>query len=238
MPVIKDIQFLSDTFWLKGYLHLPPVLNPPFVIGSHGLFSDKDSPKQRALARHCNQRQMAYFRFDHRGCGESKAPFDDVTSLEGRRTDLKAAAKMLLSRGDLGARMGLFGSSMGGSVCLSAARELAAAAVVTWAAPIRSADLMAQQNRATAGSRPVFERHPFDISPAVDGLRNVLIFHGDADQNVPIAHAQEIEALAGDPKKLVIFSRSDHRMCRPADQQAFVLDAAKWFDIFLRRHNT
>ena len=234
MTIIKEIQFLSETFWLKGYLHLPPVVKPPFIIGSHGLLSDKDSPKQIALARHCNQCQMAYFRFDHRGCGESKAPFNEVTSLQARCTDLKAAANMLLSRSDLGNRMGLFGSSMGGSVCLSAARELSAGAIVTWAAPIRSADLIAQQDQTATGSESPFEKHPFDIRPAIDGLRNVLIFHGDADQTVPIAHAHEIAERAGDPKKLVIFSRSDHRMSRPADQRAFVQEAARWFQSFLR----
>ena len=233
MAVIEEVQFLSETYRLKGYLHKPPIVNPPFVIGSHGLFSDKDSPKQIALARHCNQRRMAYFRFDHRGCGESRAPFDEIASLEARRTDLKAAAKMLTSRGDLGAHMGLFGSSMGGSVCLSAARELAADAVVTWAAPIRSADLKAQQDPAGAGSTSPFDKHPFDISPAIADLRNILIFHGDADQTVPLDHAREIAAHARDPKKLVVFSKSDHRMSRPTDQLAFVQAAARWFQSYL-----
>ncbi|MGD8963691.1 MAG: alpha/beta hydrolase [Desulfobacterales bacterium] len=233
MAVIQEIQFLSDTFWLKGYLHLPPVVNPPFVIGSHGLFSNKDSPKQIALAKHCSQRRIAYFRFDHRGCGESMAPLNEVTSLKARCTDLKAAAKMLTSRGDLGTQMGLFGSSMGGSVCLSVARELAACAVVTWAAPIRSTDLIEQQDPATAGSKSPFEKHPFDISSAITGLRNILIVHGDADQTVPIAHAQEISARARDPKNLVVFSQSDHRMRHPADQQAFVQEAVRWFQTFM-----
>lgn len=232
--MIKEIQFLSETFWLKGYLHLPSAVKPPFVIGSHGLLSDKDSPKQIALAQHCNQRQMAYFRFDHRGCGESEAPFNAVTSLEARCTDLKAAAKMLASRPDLGTRMGLFGSSMGGSVCLSVARKLAARAVVTWAAPIRSAGLISQPDKANGGPASPFEKHPFDIAPALAGLRNILIFHGDADQIVPIAHAQEIAARAHDPKKLVVFSQSDHRMSRPADQQTFAREAARWFQFFLK----
>ena len=234
MAVITEIHFLSETFWLKGVLHLPSIVNPPFVIGSHGLFSDKDSPKQIALAQRCNQLDMAYFRFDHRGCGASKAPFDEVTSLEARRTDLKAAVKMLTSRSDLGVPMGLFGSSMGGSVCLSAARELAARAVVTWAAPVRSADLIPQQDGETGGPASPFEKHPFDIAPAVAGLRNLLIFHGEADQIVPIAHAREISAQADEPKKRVVFSHSDHRMSRAADQQAFVQLAARWFQTFLK----
>ncbi|MGD9122848.1 MAG: alpha/beta fold hydrolase [Desulfobacterales bacterium] len=233
MAVIKEIQFLSESFWLKGFLHLPPVANPPFVVGSHGLYSDKDSPKQIALAQHCNQHQIAYLRFDHRGCGQSKAPFNDVTSLEARRNDLRAAVKILKARGDLGTQMGLFGSSMGGSVCLSVARELAAGAVVTWAAPLRSADLTAPQDRTNAASKSPLERHPFDISAAIAGLRNILIFHGDADQVVPLDHAREIATRAGEPKKLVVFPRSDHRMSRPVDQQVFVQKAARWFQTFL-----
>ncbi|MBW2433669.1 MAG: alpha/beta hydrolase [Deltaproteobacteria bacterium] len=235
MAVVKQIQFLSEKYGLKGYLHLPPVAKPPFVIGSHGLFSDKDSPKQIALAQHCNRLQMAYFRFDHRGCGESKAPFNAVTSLEARRSDLKAAVKMLRSRSDLGDPLGLFGSSMGASVCLSAARELTARAVVTWAAPIRSTDLMGPQDQTNTGLKSPLQRHPFDISPAIAGLRNLLIFHGDADQTVPIAHAREILASADDPKKLVVFPHSDHRMSHPVDQRAFVQEAARWFQIFLKQ---
>jgi alpha-beta hydrolase superfamily lysophospholipase len=234
MATITVIHFQSETYWLKGYLHLPPVANPPFVIGSHGLLSDKDSPKQIALAKHCNRHQMAYFRFDHRGCGESQAPFNAVTSLEARCADLKAAAKTLASRSDLGPRMGLFGSSMGGSVCLSVALKLAASAVVTWAAPIRSADLIPQQGGASGGPTSVFEEHPFDLAPALAGLRNILIFHGDADQVVPVAHAREISAQTSDPKKLVVFPQSDHRMSRPADQQTFVQVAAQWFQLFLK----
>jgi hypothetical protein len=57
--IIEEIVFSADEFKLKGYLHLPPLKNPPFIIGCHGLFSDKNSPKQIELARHCNQRNMA-----------------------------------------------------------------------------------------------------------------------------------------------------------------------------------
>jgi fermentation-respiration switch protein FrsA (DUF1100 family) len=131
--------------------------------------------------------------------------------------------------------MGLFGSSMGGSVCLSAARELAARAVITWAAPIRSTDLMAPQDPPKAGSNSPLQQHPFDISPAIAELRNLLIFHGDADQTVPIAHAREILASADDPKKLVVFPHSDHRMSHRADQQAFAQEAARWFQFFLKQ---
>lgn len=232
--VIKEITFLADEFKLKGYLHLPPLAYPPFVIGCHGLFSDKNSPKQIELAQHCNQLNIAYFRFDHRGCGESKAPFDAVTSLDARCRDLKFAVDMLKARDDLDNQMGFFGSSMGGCVCLAAARDLAAHAVVTWAAPIRSADLVSQQDHSSGNSDFPFKNNPFDISSTLAGLRNVLIFHSAADETVPLAHADEIYERISEPKKLVVFSQSNHLMSEPDDQQTFMREASLWFKAFLK----
>lgn len=233
-PIIEEIIVEADGFPLIGYLHLPPATSPPFVIGCHGLFSDKNSPKQIELAKHCNRLNMAYFRFDHRGCGESKAPFEVVTSLNARCIDLKSAANMLRARDDLGDQMGLFGSSMGGSVCLSVAGDLAAHAVVTWAAPIRSADLVRQYAQSAVDSEIPFKRNPFDISNRLASLHNILIFHGDADETVPFLHAEEIYERVSDPKKLVAFPFSDHRMSQPADQQAFVQEAILWFKTCLK----
>jgi alpha-beta hydrolase superfamily lysophospholipase len=232
--IIEEIIFEADEFRLKGYLHLPPVTTPQFVIGCHGLFSDKNSPKQIELAKHCNRLNIAYFRFDHRGCGESKAPFEAVTSLNARCTDLKAAANMLRARDDLGDQMGLFGSSMGGSVCLSVAGDLTAHAVVTWAAPIRSADLVRQHAQSAVDSDIPFKRNPFDITNQITGLRNVLILHGDADETVPLPHAKEIYERVSEPKKLVAFPFSDHRMSQPADQQAFLQEAILWLKTCLK----
>jgi len=233
-PVIEALSFFSGEFLLNGYLHLPPVPHPPFVIGCHGLYSDKNSPKQIELARQCNQHNIAYFRFDHRGCGESKAPFETSTSLEARCLDLKSAVQMLHARGDLGDQMGLFGSSMGGAVCLNAAGWLQADAVISWAAPIRSRDLVEKHASDSASSDIPFKNNPFDLSNQLAGIRNTLIFHGDADETVPPSHAAEIYRLVAEPKKLVIFPHSDHRMSRPADQQVFVQEASMWFRTFLK----
>ena len=232
--VIKEIIFSADEFRLKGYLHLPQLEYPPFVIGCHGLFSDKNSPKQIELAQHCNQLDIAYFRFDHRGCGESKAPFDALTSLDARCRDLKCAVNMLKARDDLGNQMGLFGSSMGGCVCLAAAHDLAPHAIVTWAAPIRSADLVPQHDHSSGGSDSPFKNNPFNISSALVGLHNILIFHSAADETVPLAHADEIYERVSEPKKRVVFSQSNHLMSQPADQQTFMREASLWFKAFLK----
>jgi alpha-beta hydrolase superfamily lysophospholipase len=231
--IVEEIHFSSEEFMLKGYLHLPPVSAPPFVIGCHGLFSDKSSPKQIELAYHCNQYNIAYFRFDHRGCGESKAPSEMITSLAARCTDLKVAAALLKARNDLGGRMGFFGSSMGGTVCLAVARDTGVDAVVTWAAPVRSHDLVQHQPNPAEGSEIPFKRNPFDITRQLTGLRNTLVLHGDADETVPLLHAKEIHQYLKAPKKLIVFPQSDHRMSNPADQKKFIQQASGWLNTYL-----
>jgi alpha-beta hydrolase superfamily lysophospholipase len=236
-PVIERITFSSGNFLLKGCLHLPPVDKPPLVIGSHGLFSDKNSPKQIQLAQQCNQNNIAFFRFDHRGCGDSDAPFEEKTSVDARCKDLIAATNMLKARYDLGAQLGLFGSSMGGAVCLAAARDLKPAAVITWAAPVRSTDIVESQTdrKAAENSNIPFKKNPFDISNQLSEIRNILIFHGEADETVPLSHAVEIYERVKEPKKLILIPHSDHRMSHPADQQEFIRRAALWFESYLKR---
>jgi alpha-beta hydrolase superfamily lysophospholipase len=234
-PPVEEIIFESGNFLLKGCLHLPPDARPALVIGSHGLFSDKNSPKQIQLAQQCNRNGIAFFRFDHRGCGESVAPFEEVTSLDGRCADLTAAANMLKARKDLDARIGLFGSSMGGAVCLAASREVNPAAIITWAAPVRSIDIVKKHAGQKTGENPgvFFNQNPFDISNRLSDIRNILIFHGEADETVPLTQAAEIYERVGEPKELIVFPHSDHRMSRRADQQEFIRRAALWFQSYL-----
>jgi alpha-beta hydrolase superfamily lysophospholipase len=223
-----------DGLNLKGYLHLPATRRPPVVIGCHGLFSSSNSQKQQILARNCNRRGLAFFRFDHRGCGGSDGNFKAVTSLQGRSLDLAGAVAMLQARADLGPGFGFFGSSMGGTVCLATAARLKPKAVVTLAAPIRSQPVLAaiartdERERVSALLNP--ENLYFDISEKLDDVHNLLIFHGDADQVVPVANAHEIFNRAGEPKAMRIQHRGDHQMSAPRDQAAFQQEAASWFE--------
>jgi len=232
----EEISFNADGLKLKGILHLPDIIGrTPAVIGCHGLYSSGNSPKQIALAEHCNRFGIAYFRFDHRGCGRSEGEFDRVTSLEARCKDLIAAVTAINSRIDTaGDGLGLFGSSMGGTVCLSTAARLAADAVVTCAAPIRS-NLTGNPSEMSR-AEIVFDaaKRQFDIAEGLSNISNILIFHGDADDVVPVAHAGEIYKLAQKPKKLIIQKQGDHPMSNPEHQQEFVRKAASWFKQWLK----
>jgi len=233
--IVRQITFQADGFELKGNLHLPEVKRPPVVIGSHGLFSDRNSPKQIALADECNRRNIAFLRFDHRGCGDSQGNFEAVTSLEARCNDLFCVIDWIIHRKDLGDRIGLFGSSMGGATCLSVASKFEIASMVTVAAPIRSRHIQSaieNENSSTRNhlaSRFDAQRNAFDISQGLANIHNILIFHGDADTVVPVSHAREIFERVGNPKKLYVFKDGDHRMSNPVHQQEFLQKASDWF---------
>lgn len=229
----EPIEFSADGLVLRGRLHLPAVPHPPFVVGSHGLFSNGDSPKQLSLARELNTVGIAFFRFDHRGCGQSAGRLETDTSLAARCADLRCAVETLQRRSDLSTRFGLFGSSFGGAVCLSLAPETTVSALVVNAAPVRSRSL--NEGEITAGGPAGIdgsfyrENLQFDVSEKLSAIRTVCVFHGSADRVVPVENGMEIFERAGDPKKIAVFEGGDHRMSRVSDQRRFVREAVAWF---------
>ena len=230
----KNITFSSDGFQLKGILHLPAQNAPPVVIGSHGLLSSCNSPKQIALAQKCCQLGIAFFRFDHRGCGSSQGTVREVPSFHGRCNDLISAIQTVKARNDTGSRIGLFGSSMGGAVCLSTASILEIDALVTFAALVRSAPIVNALKKLKDSDvlkSGLFEnKYVFDISDKLSNIHNILIFHGKEDNVVPISHALEIYKKTGESKKLILQENGDHRMSNKHHQKEFIHEAASWFN--------
>jgi len=227
----EHITFLSDGFQLSGTLHLPD--NPPhgFVIGSHGLLSSGDSPKQLRLGRECSRRGMAFLRFDHRGCGRSAGDFERVTSLETRHNDIENAIQWMQERFGTN-RLGLFGSSLGGTAALSVAGTRPVDAVVTLAAPVTGASILESADAdADLKGLPVsfyYKCLHFDISEKLHRISNVLVFHGDADAVVPVSNGYRINAHAKDPKRLIVQKNGDHRMSNPVHQKDFYNIAVDW----------
>jgi len=230
---IVEITFQSGALTLSGTLHLPDLDHAPVVIGSHGLYSSRQSPKQIALAQACNALGMAYFRFDHRGCGSSQGDFKRVTSLAARCTDLKMAVDAIKSRPEIGRGIGLFGSSMGGAACLSVAAQLKVSTIVTFAAPLCSRIDDVRRRRSNKQDTPqIFldaQKSHFNISENVSQVNHILILHGQKDETVPLSHAEEIHRLAGDPKKLIVQQNGDHRMSDENHQNEFIREASLWF---------
>jgi alpha-beta hydrolase superfamily lysophospholipase len=234
---IIDITFTSDRLQLTGALHLPETDQPPVVIGTHGLLSNSNSPKQIALARECNAHGIAYFRFDHRGCGRSEGVFNDVTSLKARRNDLISAVNVIQQRKDVGSRIGLFGSSMGGTVSISVAGFLKINAWITYAAPVRSATLASALEKSDDAERlgPLLDRNrlKWDISDRLSLLHHIFVLHGDSDDIVSPSHAHEIYTKSGHPKKLIIQKGGNHGMSNKKHQIDFLREAVNWYKEWL-----
>lgn len=238
-------QFDSDGLKLSGILHLPDIPAPPLVVGSHGLEGTMASAKQEVLARLLPENQIAFFRFDHRGCGSSDGEFIRETSLEKRSRDLVAAVCHVMAMNETDKTLGLFGSSMGGATCIHAWQALAAkgfppAGGVLCAAPLRSITIDNIPTEAN-GSRPALplsffaENLLFDLGKEATRLHHVLVFHGDKDEVVPVSNAEELYQLMQAPKELVIHGGGAHQMSDPAHQQDFEIQAAQWYRSILNQ---
>ncbi len=235
----RDVEFVCDGLCLKGCLHLPGTPNPPLVMGSHGLEGSMDSSKQLVLSKLLPQNGIAFFRFDHRGCGRSQGNFIDDTSLEKRTRDFTAAVDHILNLKLTSDNLGLFGSSMGGATGINAwehiqTRGLNLCGGVFCSAPIKSRTIEnipveANQNRPALPLSFFKENLLFDLTPKIHNLNHVLIFHGDADEVVPVSNAQLLHDQAQSPKKLIIHKNGDHQMTNKTDQQEFEKETLAWF---------
>lgn len=237
---VQQIEFISQGVTLKGVLHFPDTqYPPPIVVGSHGLEGTKDSAKQIVLSRILPKNGVAFFRFDHRGCGDSDGVFLTDTSLEKRTADMVAAVAHIISLKNTSGRLAVFGSSMGGATCINAWNQLNALPIdlcgcVLCAAPVKSRSIENIPTRAT-DSRPALplsffkDNLLFNITEKSGDLHDILIFHGDADDVVPVSNAHEIYAEAQNPKRLIIHKSGDHQMTSKKDQVQFEMETLAWY---------
>ncbi len=239
MPDFQTMQFSVDGLRLVGSLHLPAARNPPVVIGCHGLLANRESPKQTRLAALCNAHGIAYFRFDHRGCGDSQGRFAEVTSLSARCRDLYQAMRLMETHPRTGPLLCLFGSSFGGAVALGVAARQSVPAIVTFAAPIYSLpdlpEALQQLSNDVDSSPDLLENLKFDLRPCLAAVSNILIVHGDCDDVVRPAHAHELLARCSSPKKLQLQTGGDHPMSSPEHQRQFAASFIDWVSAAAKR---
>ena len=233
------LAFDCDALRLKGILHLPPRENPPLVVGSHGLEGTMNSAKQTVLAKLLPQLGIAFARFDHRGCGTSEGNFIQDTSLDKRTRDFTAALDHVLDLGFTTNQVGLFGSSMGGATCINVWKDLEEKEVqicgaVLCAAPVVSRTIENIPQDAT-DDRPALplsffkENLLFDLRDKASVLHHLLIFHGDADDVVPVDNARILLDAAQAPKDFICQPGGGHRMDIPAHQEEFEARAGAWY---------
>ncbi|WP_419655239.1 alpha/beta hydrolase [Desulfosarcina variabilis] len=225
------LYFKVDGLTLSGILHLPDQPPRALIVGVHGLMSDKNSPKQIALAKRLTSIKMAYLRFDHRGCGDSEGDFNEQTTMENRRSDLLAAIQAAQHMVGKTIPVGLFGSSLGGTICLTAAKQMNPFAMVTLAAPVQSRSIqLPTDSPESLKSEIVGRRLTFNIKEMIDNVHHILILHGSVDETVPAENADTIYRLSTQPKQKIVLENGDHRVSNPEHQQYFIETAARWFE--------
>ena len=215
---------------MSGVLHLPDHRPVAVVVGCHGLMANKNSPKQIELARRCLAVDMAYFRFDHRGCGASEGVFELDTTVEKRKSDLMAAVDAVYNALGKDIPIGLFGSSLGGTVCLTAAGDISPFAIVTLAAPVHSQSIHIPANSPQSLKNEIIKNGlAFDITTHIASIDHILVVHGSSDATVAVENAHTIYRLARDPKMQLILENGDHRISRKAHQERYARKAVQWF---------
>jgi len=233
---VEKVSFNSEDHKISGILHIPDVRSRACVIASHGLLSSKNSEKYIALGERIAKEGISMLRFDFRGIGESEGRMEDDT-VSRRITDLGAAMKFVKSRYDLGNRIGLLGSSLGGYISLiKASTEKEIRAVVIWATPFHLDDL--KSNKGAEG-HPLPEEAFFRdlpkhrLLPVCPKVSNCMVIHGEEDELVPVDQAWEIFNSLGAPKEIHIIEGADHRLTDPEHRQRAMELSIAWFKKYL-----
>lgn len=221
-----------DGLWLAAAFHEPPAARRcPVVIAAHGLLSSMASEKYLRLAGALTGRGIALCRFDFRGCGESGGDLA-ASTLSHRLRDLQAVIAWARRQPRCDGRLALMGSSMGGflSVC-AAAEDRGIAALATWAAPAALHGLLERPREVFAsglGEPFLAELRAGRLLEAPEGVGHVLVVHGDADETVPVDHAQRLWQRAAEPKRLEILAGADHSVSDPAHRDRAVALTVAW----------
>jgi len=213
-------------------VHYPERLPAPVIVCCHGLFSAKDSSKFVSIGEEWSRQGFVVFRFDFPGCGESRVyPGPDL--LSGRVRDLHAVLEHVSTQPWFDGRIGLLGSSLGGTIALlvAASGNHPVRALVCWATPfdlhrLKSAveewDVMKELYPAgfSLGSPVTLE----SLSP----VPGVLVLHGRQDESVPWQDAGEIYLRAPEPKRLVLLETGDHRLLDPECRRLALKISRDW----------
>lgn len=232
---------------LVGRLELPDSGEPAaYALFAHCFTCSKDLKAAGWISRALVERDVAVFRFDFTGIGESEGDFAD-TDFSSNLDDLEAAADFL--RDEYRAPQILIGHSLGGAAVLAAAERVPEAeAVATIGAPsdtehlretlVRQAPELEERGEAEVqlGPRSFRIKKQFledlqrdHVEKALGAIgRPLLIFHSPVDTIVGIDHARRIYEAAKHPKSFVSLDDAHHLLTDERDARYVGEVLAAW----------
>ncbi len=233
----KKLTFANkDGEVLGGRLDLPLSAKPTaYALFAHCFTCTKESKAAAYISRALTAENIAVFRFDFTGLGESSGDFADTT-FSSNVEDLVAAAEFMQT--EYAGPQILIGHSLGGAAVLQAAAKITSArAVVTIGAPsdprhvmrhikdhqeeieangIAKVDIAGRQFRIKKQFLDNLKQNRMKAS--VKGLdRALLVLHAPLDDTVGIENAGAIFSEARHPKSFISLDSADHLLSRQED---------------------
>ncbi len=232
---------------LSARLDMPEESEPKaYVLFAHCFTCSKNLKAIGNISRALTDEQLAVFRFDFTGLGESKGDFAD-TNFSSNVDDLVKAAEYLEQ--EFSAPAILVGHSLGGAAVLQAAHRIKdCKAVVTIAAPCNPEHVKKNfgaklDEIQTEGEAEVsLVGRSFTIKKQflddLNGLkmdkrireldRALLILHSPTDKTVGIDNAGHIFKHAKHPKSFISLDTADHLLSEQRDSIYAGTLAAIW----------
>lgn len=237
-------------------VHRPTdVNNAPCVVIMHGFASSKHGTNRAHvfLSEKLAENGIASLRFDFRGAGDSEGSLSDI-SLEDMVSDaLVALQHSEQLEGIDPERIGVFGSSLGGSVAMfSAAQHGNVQAMVVWA-PVASGELWYRDFIAQNPEKLTLD--PKEVLSSYRGIKlnpkfqeqfgrmmaaklleelNMPFLHmqGEKDQTVSLLH-QKVYKMHSEgktsPSKFISYPDTDHQLGAEAVSPVVIRECIQWF---------
>ena len=215
----------------------------------HGFLSGKNSTTNRTLTRLLNEQELATFRFDFFGQGDSDGPFEELTTTLAVH-QAQAALDLVAARGY--DRIGLVGSSFGGLVAILTATQRLDIACLALKCPVvdfpeelritfgleelarwQATDTIPNM---TGGSDRVRLRYGFyedcltqvAYGPAAGITAPTLIVQGERDECVPLHQSRRLHDRLGGVKRLDLLPDADHQFTRKEDFHQMTTSISDW----------
>jgi pimeloyl-ACP methyl ester carboxylesterase len=231
---------------LCGILHRPDAAPKAGAVLCHGMGSNKESEKLIMLGGILSRRGVLALRFDFTCSGESEGTFEELT-YSGEAEDIAAAYDIVAQDAE---KIGVVGSSMGGTAAILFAARRSIAALVTIAAPVHPEKFAERflteeerrgwrekgfivYNGLRLNSTLLDDVESIDVAAAARKIAApALVLHGDRDPTVPVEEGRELYAALAGPKRLVIIKGAEHRLTGAHLQKA-VDETSEWLTEYL-----
>lgn len=254
--MFKDVVVLQvDSIAIVGHIYLPDKdTRYPLVCLCHGVPSgnppDPNDGGYPALAERICRENYAVFFFNFRGTGDSGGNMD----LLGWTRDLQAVVDYLYDMEDIdSSQLYLVGFSGGAATSVyvgSKNRRVSGVAACACPAHFGLLTERGEPQEIIDRYRGIGAIRDDDFPPTIEGWfdnlkqvapldhvagiapRHLLLVHGALDETVPVNHASELFAKAGEPKQMVVLEEAGHRLRQEEKAVATFMD---WLDSLRRK---